>query len=176
MESESDDSSLEHEREELFHLVWSMPSERVAAKLGISGAALSKRCKKLGIPKPPRGYWARFKGNPDRPIPPMTAFQDMLAARLHQKKSIQPGLHLSERKQELFKKAAATVLTQNPQLKRFEFKGSRAYRCRAIAGLRSPNHGGEALRRVPAQHTIRFRQTGSCWSNRRPSAPSPDFS
>lgn len=123
MESESDDSRLERDREELFHLVWSMPSEQVAAKLGISGAALSKRCAKLGIPKPPRGYWARFKGNPDRPVPPMTAYLDVVRAQLNQK-TIQPGLHLSERKKELFERAAETVLSQNPQLGRFQFKGS----------------------------------------------------
>ena len=123
MESESDNSRLEENREELFHLVWSMPGEQVAVKLGISGAALTKRCTKLGIPKPPRGYWARFKSNSDRPIPPMAAYLDVLRARLNQK-PIQAGLHLPERKKELFKKAAETVLNQNPQLGRFEFKGS----------------------------------------------------
>ncbi|PHQ62983.1 MAG: hypothetical protein COC10_08580 [Sphingobium sp.] len=123
MESESDDSRLEQDREELFRLVWSMPCEQVAAKLGISGAALTKQCAKLGIPKPPRGYWARFKGNPDRPISPMTAYQKVLEAQLHQR-SIPPGLHLSERKKELFERAAETVLNQNPQLGQFEFKGS----------------------------------------------------
>lgn len=123
MQSESDDSRLERDREELFHLVWSMPSEQVAAKLGISGPALTKRCTKLGIPKPPRGYWARFKGNPDRPIPPMTVYMDVVRSRIKQK-TIHPGLHLSERKKELFERAAETILNQNPQLGRFEFKGS----------------------------------------------------
>ncbi len=123
MQSESDDSRLAQDREDLFHLVWSMPSEQVAANLGISGPALTKRCTKLGIPKPPRGYWARFKGNPDRPIPPMTAYMDVVRARLKQK-TIHPGLHLSERKKELFEKAAQTVLGQNSELGRFEFKGS----------------------------------------------------
>ncbi|MCL7944762.1 hypothetical protein [Marinobacter sp. ATCH36] len=101
-----------------------MPSEQVATTLGISGVALTKRCARLGIPKPPRGYWARFKGNSNRSIPPMAAYQEILSARLSQK-SIQPGLHLSERKQELFQKAADTVLAQNPELGRLEFKGSR---------------------------------------------------
>ena len=123
MQSESDDSRLERDREGLFHLVWSMPSEQVAAKLGISGPALTKRCTKLGIPKPPRGYSARFKGNPDHPIPPMTAYIDVVRAQLKQK-TIHPGLHLSERKKELFERAAETILNQNPQLGRFEFKGS----------------------------------------------------
>ncbi|MEP1584284.1 MAG: hypothetical protein ABJK20_07625 [Halieaceae bacterium] len=101
-----------------------MTTTQLAATLGISGVALTKRCAKLEIPKPPRGYWARFKGNPNRPIPPMAAYQDNLVARLSQK-SIQPGIHLSERKQELFKKAAETVLARNRELGHFEFKGSR---------------------------------------------------
>lgn len=124
MQSEPDRSNLEQEREELFHLVWSMPSEIVATNLGISGPALTKRCNKFGVPKPPRGYWAKFRGNPDRPIPPMTAYMDVVRSRLKQKPT-QPGLYLSERKKELFERAAEHVLNQNPQLGRFKFNRSR---------------------------------------------------
>lgn len=46
-------------REELYELVWVRPSEQVAAELGVSGAALAKRCAAWNIPKPPRGYWAK---------------------------------------------------------------------------------------------------------------------
>ncbi|GAA5441787.1 hypothetical protein Dcae01_03328 [Deinococcus caeni] len=46
-------------REDLYELVWARPSEQVAAELGVSGAALAKRCAALNVPKPPRGYWAR---------------------------------------------------------------------------------------------------------------------
>lgn len=45
--------------DDLEMLVWSMPTVRVAEKLGVSDVAVSKRCKKLGITKPPRGYWAK---------------------------------------------------------------------------------------------------------------------
>lgn len=47
-------------REELEALVWSMPTVKVAEILGISDVAVAKRCKKLGIDKPPRGYWAKM--------------------------------------------------------------------------------------------------------------------
>lgn len=46
-------------REELYELVWSKPSEQVAAGLGVSGVTLTKRCAAWNIPKPPRGYWAK---------------------------------------------------------------------------------------------------------------------
>lgn len=124
MESGSDDSRLQGRREELFQLVWSRPSEQVAEIMGISGVALSKRCLKLGVPKPPRGYWARYRNKPDRPIPPLAAYKEAVAAKL-KGKVIQPGLHLPERKLELFQKAAEMVLTQNTALGCYELKGSR---------------------------------------------------
>lgn len=46
-------------KEELQQLVWEMPTERIAEKYGVSDVAIAKRCKKLGIEKPGRGYWAK---------------------------------------------------------------------------------------------------------------------
>lgn len=48
-------------KEELEKLVWKMPSTKIARKFGVSGSAIVKRCKKLGIKKPPRGYWTKHK-------------------------------------------------------------------------------------------------------------------
>lgn len=50
--------------EELTHLIWSMPTTKVAQWFGVSDVAVAKRCKKYGIQKPPRGYWAK---NPYKP-------------------------------------------------------------------------------------------------------------
>lgn len=44
------------ERGVLFHAVWNQPVSKVAARHGISGVALAKACRKMGIPLPPRGY------------------------------------------------------------------------------------------------------------------------
>jgi hypothetical protein len=46
-------------RQELFDLVWSKPTSRAARELGISDVGLSNICKKLGVPKPERGYWVK---------------------------------------------------------------------------------------------------------------------
>ena len=48
-------------------LVWKHPSSVVGLMCGVSDVAIGKYCKKHGIKKPPRGYWAkqgRFKPNP----------------------------------------------------------------------------------------------------------------
>ena len=46
-------------RNELYEEVWNNPASKVAAKYGISDVMLGKVCRKLSIPVPGRGYWAR---------------------------------------------------------------------------------------------------------------------
>ncbi len=46
--------------EELYALVWSRPTTEVAQMFGVSDKAIEKRCKLLGVPKPPRGYWLQI--------------------------------------------------------------------------------------------------------------------
>ena len=48
-------------RKELYDLVWSRPMRDVAMEFGISDVGLGKTCARYGIPKPPRGYWARLQ-------------------------------------------------------------------------------------------------------------------
>jgi len=50
---------LRFDRQKLYEEVWSEPTQQVAARYGISGAAIGKVCRCLRIPKPPRGYWAK---------------------------------------------------------------------------------------------------------------------
>ncbi len=46
---------------EIQKLVWSKPARQVAKELGYSDVGLGKVCNRLGIPKPPRGFWAKVK-------------------------------------------------------------------------------------------------------------------
>lgn len=47
-------------REHLMRLVWSKPTRKAAWDLGISDKALEKQCKRWNVPKPPRGFWAKW--------------------------------------------------------------------------------------------------------------------
>lgn len=47
--------------EKLEEMVWSKPVTHVAEELGVSDKAVSKRCKRLGIETPGRGYWQKKK-------------------------------------------------------------------------------------------------------------------
>jgi hypothetical protein len=58
-----------YEREDLFRQVWAEPVMHVAKRMGISDVALAKICRRLGIPLPGRGYWAR-KAAGRAPSPP----------------------------------------------------------------------------------------------------------
>jgi hypothetical protein len=54
------EAPLRLSREDLYELAWSKPMSELAKDFGISDVALAKRCKRLGIPVPGRGYWARI--------------------------------------------------------------------------------------------------------------------
>ena len=58
-------------REDLYELVWSKPMTELAKDFGLSDVALAKRCRKLGVPVPGRGYWARVAAGqaPRQPAP-----------------------------------------------------------------------------------------------------------
>ncbi|SOO05641.1 hypothetical protein XFF7767_460031 [Xanthomonas citri pv. fuscans] len=45
-------------REELYEMVWERPVLVLAKEIGVSDVALSKACRKAGIPLPNRGHWA----------------------------------------------------------------------------------------------------------------------
>lgn len=47
-------------REELYEQVWKTPMSRLAAEYGVSDVALAKTCRRMNVPKPGRGYWARL--------------------------------------------------------------------------------------------------------------------
>src|SRR5436190_15034976 len=46
-------------REELYERVWAEPVRTVAKRFGVSDVGLAKDCKRLKIPLPGRGYWAK---------------------------------------------------------------------------------------------------------------------
>ena len=93
-------------REELFLLVWERPARDIARELGISDVALGKRCKKLQVPKPPPGYWAKVKAGkrPRKPI--LKEFSEQLIerqnARAKQQRARQGWIDLSPLQAEIF--------------------------------------------------------------------------
>jgi hypothetical protein len=65
------------EREKLYAEVWSKPMIKLAREYGLSDNGLRKICKKLRIPVPPVGYWAKLQHGKkvDRmPLPPAHNF------------------------------------------------------------------------------------------------------
>lgn len=48
-------------REEIFDRVWKTPISKLASDFGVSDVAIAKTCKRLNVPRPPRGYWAKIE-------------------------------------------------------------------------------------------------------------------
>ncbi|MES9811651.1 MAG: hypothetical protein ABW161_02640 [Candidatus Thiodiazotropha sp.] len=48
-------------REELFEQVWQTPMTQLAKEYGVSDVGLAKVCKRMEVPRPPRGYWRKLE-------------------------------------------------------------------------------------------------------------------
>lgn len=73
---------IELTREELYARVWSEPGSKLAPQLGVSDVGLAKTCRRLGVPRPPRGYWNRLAAGQKvkrLPLPPAKDGQDRKA-------------------------------------------------------------------------------------------------
>jgi len=70
-----------YDRVHLFEEVWTSPVRTVAKRYNVSDVALLKTCKKLYIPVPPMGYWAKVAANKpveSRPdLPPVQVVQKL---------------------------------------------------------------------------------------------------
>jgi hypothetical protein len=97
-------------REELFLLVWERPTQEIARAMGISDVALAKRCKKLQVPKPPPGYWAKIRAGKQSQKPLLKEFSEQLIvrdkARAKKQRVKRGSLHLSPLQAEIFQRAA----------------------------------------------------------------------
>lgn len=58
-----------YRRAELYEKVWERPVTEVAKDYGVSNVGLAKVCKRLGVPLPGRGYWARRAAGQRLPRP-----------------------------------------------------------------------------------------------------------
>jgi hypothetical protein len=54
-----DGRKLQMDRSGLFERVWTTPIVKLAQEWGISDVGLAKACRRLQVPLPPRGYWAK---------------------------------------------------------------------------------------------------------------------
>jgi len=71
--------TLPDDREELYHLVWREPAERITSLCSISKEQLTKRCAELRIPRPLAGYWkALAKGT----APAVPALPDLKSGKV----------------------------------------------------------------------------------------------
>jgi hypothetical protein len=60
-------------RETLYELIWSRPMSEAAKQYGLSDVGLAKICRRLNIPIPGRGYWAKKEAGHAPPRPPLPA-------------------------------------------------------------------------------------------------------
>jgi hypothetical protein len=78
-----------YDREELYQKVWEKPMLKLAEEYGVSAVALGKTCRKLCVPVPGRGHWAKLahghQGVRKTPLPKLdkvpVIFRSQIATR-----------------------------------------------------------------------------------------------
>jgi hypothetical protein len=65
------DKSIVVTREQLYEQVWTTPTQTLAKQFGISDVGLSKICRRLNVPKPGLGYWAKVDAGQSPPRTPL---------------------------------------------------------------------------------------------------------
>lgn len=83
--------TLPDDREELYHLVWRDPAERIASLYNISTEQLAKRCAELRIPRPLVGYWKALAKGTAPAVPPLPALKKGKTAKIPK----EPGITAS---------------------------------------------------------------------------------
>lgn len=62
-----------YDRDVLYEQVWAEPVRDLAKRYGVSDVALAKACRRLSVPLPGRGYWAKRRAGMAPPRPPLPA-------------------------------------------------------------------------------------------------------
>jgi len=85
----------------LYEQVWATPISRLASSFGLSDNGLRKVCKKLHVPTPPRGYWAKVRHGHDVSPAPLPALPedapDMYVIYRGGVENVEAQTHLTER-------------------------------------------------------------------------------
>lgn len=80
---------LQYDREELYRKVWEQPLLKVAEEYGVSAVALGKTCRKLSVPVPGRGHWAKLafghEGVEKPPLPKLDKVPEIYRSPVAQK-------------------------------------------------------------------------------------------
>lgn len=85
--------TTKYERTKLYEEVWTEAVTKVAKRYGVSDVALRKNCKKLGVPLPPLGYWAKVAAGKKisrPPLPKHTGPTELAIARHVDEKPTEP--------------------------------------------------------------------------------------
>lgn len=112
-------------REELFALVWDKPTQEVAKEIGVSDVAISKRCARLQVPKPPRGYWARVRSGQTPRRPPLAAFKEEVDRKRREAVRAKSAGLLTKLQQQFYQAALSDLKRQGVGIEGTEMRAGR---------------------------------------------------
>ncbi|MGO9432876.1 MAG: hypothetical protein ACLP00_01110 [Terracidiphilus sp.] len=106
-----------YDRDELYRQVWEKPMLKVAEEYGVSSVALGKTCRKLSVPVPSRGYWAKlahgYDGGRKPPLPKLDVIPTIYRSPVERKPPAQSD-HGDPELEKISLLVSSGVLTASP--------------------------------------------------------------
>jgi len=121
-------------RDSLYDEVWATPMATLAKKYGISDVGLAKVCRKLFIPVPGRGYWAKKEAGQAVPKLPLPALKEPVRLFKPTPKPEQPKIETYTTSEERAQIAKATERDGQSILKRGSMSHPLIVQAREILG------------------------------------------
>jgi hypothetical protein len=117
-----------YRRQDLYDQVWTEPLRDVARRYGISDVALGKICKKLDVPRPPRGHWAKKAVGKHGKQPPLPPLREGVPAEYRPRPGLDPWVDLGvgeeaaqllarERTRSMVTRVANTITAPRPMIR-----------------------------------------------------------
>ena len=111
---------IEITRDQLYDAIWSKPTTAVAKEYGISDVAVAKICKKLNVPKPKLGYWAKKQHGKrvrQTPLPQLKpGIPETYTIHPTQAEALPDAAHSIIDQQQDYEKDEANIITVNETL------------------------------------------------------------
>ncbi len=132
-------------REQLYSEVWKEPLVKVAVRYGVSNVMVGKVCRKLQIPLPGRGYWAKKEFGKAGEAPPLPEARDLPQIRRLERpaepapsESKPPEPEPTDPQYQRIREVEKRTIVVNPDAKRHKLVSQSA---KALAHARTDRHG-----------------------------------
>src|SRR3569833_2191675 len=136
---------IKYEREILYEEVWAEPVVAVAKRYGISDVGLRKICKRLGVPLPPLGHWAKVQAGRKVTRPNLPSHKGETSYSSNRYEDDSPPTPPAPEPEAVIQQKAYEALPEHHIVVRDTLDGAHRFVKATEKGFRKPQIGGNGV-------------------------------